>query len=148
MVMPPHRNDSERIGTWPSKISTRILWVQTLRCWLSLLVQANSSSISASREHVFTSLFFLKFSFSHKMFYIHWSFRRAESWEHGNHPLPLYSNSHNLYSNCVRECFNPAEHCHLLHLPTDKTNMKVVLKIIIIILKTHNDIDVRKHCLY
>lgn len=58
MVMPPHRNDSKRIGAWPSKISTRILWVQTLKCWLSLLAQANSSSIGASREHVFTSVFF------------------------------------------------------------------------------------------
>lgn len=38
MVMPPSRNDSERTGTQPSRISTWILWVQTLRCWLSLFV--------------------------------------------------------------------------------------------------------------
>lgn len=41
------------------------------------------------------------------------------------------------------------KHRYLLHLPTDKTNMKVILKIIIINKKNpHNYIDVRKHCLY
>lgn len=127
MVMPPHRNDSKRTGTWPSQISTRILWVQTLRCWLSLLVQANSSSMAASREHVFTSLLFLEIFLQPQDVLHILVFQKSRVLGVWKSPIAslLHATIITIYTptvNCVRECFNPAERSYLLHLPTNRQN--------------------------